>query len=509
MPRYAAIDIGSNSTRLAVAEVNAGEPWRMLAADREVTRLGTSVFTEGAISKDAMELLIRTLSRFAATYQKLGVAGIRAVATSAVRDARNQEDFIYRASQAIGTPVEIISGLEESRLIHAGVQAIWPHPEERVLLIDIGGGSAEVIVSERGKLESGISRPLGAVRLKEMFLLQDPPTGEQLERMHAFIDEKLVAMVKKTGRGKFDRVIATSATAAAVVSALNKVPRKDRENADRLEASTSDIADLENLLSGRSLAGRRKVPGIGPRRAEIIVAGVCVLHRILRAYQCENVYYSRAGVRDGIIADLAERRSGRDLTRMSKEQRQVVEAMARRFGVDVKHARQTATAANTLFVGLQPLHQLPAAAGKLLEAAAYLVDVGHYVSDMAHHKHSHYLVANSDLPAFTTEERLTIALLCRFHRKSMPAARHAFFQDVTAAVKKLVLWLVPILRLADGLDRSHDQRVEAVRVQISEKAVTVFLSSEADMNLELWAAERVAEVFRQIYGRELALQAAS
>lgn len=509
MPRYAAVDIGSNSTRLAVAEVNPGEPGKMLATDREVTRLGTSVFTEGTISKPAMELLIRTLTRFAATYHRLGASSVRVVATSAVRDARNQEDFIYRASQAIGAPVEIISGLEEARLIHAGVQASWPHPDRRIMIIDIGGGSAEVIVSADGKLETAISRPLGAVRLKEMFLLNDPPTHEQLERMNAFINEKLAATLKRTGRGPFDRVIATSSTAAAVLSVLNKIPRKDRDLADRLHASTTDIGELENFLAKSTLAARRKVPGIGPQRAEIIVAGISVLHRILRAYGQTEVFYSIAGVRDGIIADLAERRSGSDLSRLSKEQRQVVEAMARRFGVDVKHARQTAHLANTLFGALHPLHQLPATAGKLLEAAAYLCDTGHYVSDMAHHKHSFYLVANSDLPAFTNEERLTVALLCRFHRKSMPQARHSFFQDLTANVKKLVLWLVPILRLADGLDRSHDQRVESAKVEITDKVVTIVLESEIDMDLELWAAERVAEVFQQIYGRQLALRQAS
>ena len=509
MPRYAAIDIGSNSTRLAVAEVNPGEPVKTLAAEREVTRLGTSVFTEGVISRDAMDLLVRTLTRFAATYHRLGATGVRAVATSAVRDARNQDEFLYRAGQALGTPVEIISGLEESRLIHAGVHAAWPHPDERVLLIDIGGGSAEVIVSDGGRLESAISRPLGAVRLTEMFLDADPPAREQRERLAAYIDEKLAPALKRTGPGPFDRAIATSSTAAAVISALNKVPRKERDRADHLSAQTTDIADLENFLANSSLAARRKVPGIGPRRAEIIIAGVSVLHRILKAYGQSEVFYSAAGVRDGIIADLADRRSGSDLTRMNREQRHAVEAMARRFAVDMKHARQTARLANSLFVGLQPLHQLPPAAGRLLEAAAYLLDSGHYVSDMAHHKHSYYLVANGDLPAFTNEERLTIALLCRFHRKSMPSARHGFFQDLTAAVKKTVLWLVPIVRLADSLAGSPDHHAESARVQITPKTVTILLEEEGDINLELWAGERVADLFQQIYGRDLALELAS
>ncbi|OYW12066.1 MAG: phosphatase, partial [Acidobacteriia bacterium 12-62-4] len=143
-----------------------------------------------------------------------------------------------------------------------------------MLIIDIGGGSAEVIVSDGGRLESGVSRPLGAVRLKEMFLQDDPPASDQLGRLYAYIDEKLTPALKRTGLGAFDRAIATSSTAAAVVSALNKIPRKDRDRADRLSATTTDIGDLENFLAKSNLAARRKVPGIGPRRAEIIVAGI-------------------------------------------------------------------------------------------------------------------------------------------------------------------------------------------------------------------------------------------
>src|SRR5437868_7737104 len=150
MPRYAAIDIGSNSVRLAVAEIESGGPVRTLASEREVTRLGTSVFSEGSISKEAMDNVCRVLRRFRLSIEQHHAMGARAVATSAVRDARNQEEFLRRASEAAGIQVEIISGIEESRLIHAGVQAVWPHPDERLLIIDIGGGSAEAIISENG-----------------------------------------------------------------------------------------------------------------------------------------------------------------------------------------------------------------------------------------------------------------------------------------------------------------------------------------------------------------------
>jgi exopolyphosphatase/guanosine-5'-triphosphate,3'-diphosphate pyrophosphatase len=506
MPRYAAIDIGSNSVRLAVAEVETGRPARTLASEREVTRLGTSVFSEGSVSKEAMDNLCRVLERFRAIIERHHVMGARAVATSAVRDARNQDEFLRRVTLSAGVPVEIISGIEEARLIHAGVQAVWPHPEQRLLIIDIGGGSAEIIVGENGRMKAAFSKPLGAVRLKQMFLAHDPPRLDDMDRLHGFIDEKIAPALKKIGVGGFDRVIATSSTAAAVICALNGIDRKTRELSDRKRATVAQVDRLVAELAAEKLTARRKRTGIGPRRAEIIIGGAAVLGRLLREFGAKSVYYSIAGVRDGIIADLAARRVGGELARLDREQRRIVESMARKFGVDVRHARKTAELAGTLFDGLKPLHALSADSGKLLEAAAYLVDIGHYVSDMGHHKHSQYLVANADLPAFTAEERGIVAQLCRFHRKSMPSARHTSFQALSAVNQRLVLRLVPLLRLADALDRSHDQRVDALAVELQASQVVIALRSDADTNLELWAGEQAGEVFRQVYGLPLVLQ---
>ena len=176
MLRYAAVDIGSNSTRMIAAEVPPGEQPRVLLSERVVTRLGESVFRDGRISAQAMEEVIRVLARMADTYKKLEIAGVRAVATSAVRDASNQLEFLARASAALGTSVEIVSGREEARLIHRGVVSRWPQAGKRVLIVDIGGGSAEIIAGEDDRMIDGVSKPLGAVRLQQIFLHTDPPS---------------------------------------------------------------------------------------------------------------------------------------------------------------------------------------------------------------------------------------------------------------------------------------------------------------------------------------------
>jgi exopolyphosphatase/guanosine-5'-triphosphate,3'-diphosphate pyrophosphatase len=210
-------------------------------------------------------------------------------------------------------------------------------------------------------------------------------------------------------------------------------------------------------------------------------------------------------VRDGIIADLAARGIDRGLTQLSVDQRSAVEEMAEHYGVTLRHARKVARLANDLFVGLQHSHRLPAPFGRLLEAAAYLHDTGHYVSDTRHHKHSYYLVANSDLPGFTLNERELIANLCRYHRKALPTPEHPNLQTLDTEERRAVGWLIPLLRLADSLDRSHGQRIRSVDVLPRENDFVINLNTapDTDIDLELWAAERLADVFRQAYGKPM------
>jgi exopolyphosphatase / guanosine-5'-triphosphate,3'-diphosphate pyrophosphatase len=490
---------------MEAAEVKPGQPPRILASDREVTRLGESVFRTGSVSEDAIEATCVVLARMSGLYRKLEVAGVRAVATSAIRDARNQRAFIERASAAVGAPVEIISGREEARLIHLGVQATWPQDTRNLLIIDIGGGSAEIIAAEHGHLVESFSKPLGAVRLKENFLRSDPPAPQQLHQMQEYIQQKLEGPISRLGSIKWDRVIATSATAAAVAGAIARVPRSERDAIDRLRIATPQVRKLYQKLSGLSLAARRKVTGIGPRRAEIIVPGMAVLLEFLQEFQLPALYYTRAGVRDGIIADLAARNVGAELSRLSREQRREVETMGRRYGVALDHARKVAEISNLLFTALEPLHELPPAYGKLLEAAAYLHDVGHYVSDASHHKHSWYVVANSDLAGFTERERLLVAALCRYHRRSLPSPEHSAFQALSAEERRTAMLLIPILRLADNLDRSHDQRIRGVACRLRNGQVCLELHARGDIDLEQWAAQRAATVFEQVYQRPIAV----
>ncbi len=305
MPRYAAIDVGSNSIRLLVAAVDSKGRFDTLASDRQVVRLGTGVFRDGKMSESSMDLACRVLERMTSEYRDFKVEAVRAVGTSALRDASNQVEFVARASAIMRTPLYVISGVEEARLVQRGVQARWPQLRKPVLIVDIGGGSAQLILSENGRLVDAFSKQLGAVRLTEVYLKSDPPDPREIARLQKHIRERLAGPLERFGHGQVHRMIATSSTAAAVVCAVNEIKRSKRDEADTLAASSKQVADLFQRVSSLDLEGRAAVTGVGPRRAEIIVAGVAVLSEIMDAIGLSRLHYSIAGVRDGVVADLA------------------------------------------------------------------------------------------------------------------------------------------------------------------------------------------------------------
>ena len=505
MPRYAAIDIGSNSVRMLAAEVTASGGLRQLAEDRQVTRIGESVFANGVVSAETLDLVVNVLERMRKTIVPLEVAGMRAVATSAVRDARNQQEFLRRANAALGMDVEIVSGQEEARLIHHGVVAEPAYTHGRQLLIDIGGGSAEFILNENGILRGAYSKPLGAVRLWQNFIHSDPATPLELLQLEQYIDEKIGEAVNEFGAGTIDFAVGTSASASAAVCAVKAIPRASRDAADGTRVSRGELEALYRRLASMTLDERRKVTGIGPRRAEIIVPGVALLARTLARFGVEHLVYSTAGVRDGIILDLDARGVGIARLTLTEEQRGVVEGVAQKFGVDLNRARRTARFALDLYVGLEQLHVLPPRFGRILEAAAYLRNVGHHISATKHHKHSHYIVSGVELPSFTENEQRLIAVLCRYHRKSMPVNSHAEFTSLSESDRKALLLLIPLIRIADACGRSEEERISKLLCRYDGGTVTMELRHERPLDLELWAIGVTLPIFRDVYRREVTL----
>ena len=343
MSRYAAIDIGSNSIRMLAAEVNrASGQMQVLAADRQVVRLGKTVFREGRLAAAEIESGVPGSGAHGRAVPQAGRDGGAGSGNGRLAGRLESRRISGARLGHPGHPVEVISGLEEARLVHLGVQSMWPHPKQRVLMMDIGGGSAELILSEGGRLVEAFSKPLGAVRLTEIFLKSDPPILRELARMQKYIQERIAGPVARFGTARLDRMIATSATAAAAVCAVNHVRRSRRDRADRLQATGPQLRQLFRDVSSRDSGGRAKITGIGPKRAEIIVAGVAVLNEVVQELRLNRLYYSVAGVREGIIADLSHRQVGMEQARLNADERRAVRALGRRYGVSAPHVRKVA-----------------------------------------------------------------------------------------------------------------------------------------------------------------------
>src|SRR5271155_2423252 len=297
MPTFAAIDIGSNSVRLSIATLHGGR-LELLHQDREVTRLGEGVFRSGTLDPHAMAHTIKVIERFRRSIRKFNTDQVRIVATSAMRDAKNARVFTEWLRTATGWKIDVITGLEEGRLIHLGVMSKARVRSNKVLLVDLGGGSCELTFSVNGHIRSMASMPLGAVRLTQDFLRHDPPLPQELRRMRSFIVEELERAVAPFTKIKSPQCVATSGTAAALTGADNKNGRTG-------SISATKVHILAERLSTMKKERRRSVPGINARRAEIIIAGSAVFDELMRRLRIRSFCYSSLGLRDGILAQMA------------------------------------------------------------------------------------------------------------------------------------------------------------------------------------------------------------
>jgi len=539
MPTFAAIDIGSNSCRLKIAKVVAHQ-LKTLAEDREVTRLGASVFESGMVSPEAMTVTLRALKRFQRSVQAHGVDQIRVVATSAMRDARNGPAFQAWVKAETGWNMEIISGLEEGRLIHRGVMSgeRGAGVDGRVLLVDLGGGSCEITLSEDKRIKETISVPLGAVRLTEEFLAADPATEDGLLRMRQWIGRELRRAQKKIQPDGVALMIGTSGTAAALSEACaaaeskggkqrisksvdnfvgkvvsHKVSKSERNRVSELAGrpargmvATEDVRKLAERIAPMTLPEREAVEGIGPRRAEIIVAGVEVFVQLLQSFGLAGFRYSPLGLRDGILAQMLAERDARATAHSEFEQErwESVLATARRYGVDLNQAEPVRAHAVQLFRDLKALHQMPVEYESWLAAAAMLRDTGKFINHQGHHRHAQYIVSSSEIYGYTQLQRTIVSALARYLGKSRPQPGDRALRNIPAEQHKHVHRAVVLLRLAVALN--HDRASDVLRVAARVYPKRVYLEVEpgkTGAELELWSLRKEAGYFREVFGREL------
>ncbi|MBS1814041.1 MAG: Ppx/GppA family phosphatase [Acidobacteria bacterium] len=527
MPTYAAIDIGSNSCRLAIADVQR-RGLRLLHQDREVVRLGESVFETRMISPDAMANTIRALKRFQKAVQEHVCDRVRVVATSAMRDARNAAAFTAWVKSTTGWDVEVISGLEEGRLIHLGVVTHEPGARGRCLLIDLGGGSCEVTLSEGGRIREVVSLPLGAVRLQQEFLRSDPPEKEDLHRLHHFIERELRKVDKRFREVRIPLVIATSGTASALAEAANvppawiagkrpakkatkSSPKKRVKTLAPLEATTVDVKRLANKLVKMTNTQRMTVPGIGPRRSDIIIGGALVYAALMERLNLKSFRYSPLGLRDGILQQmLADSDThGSAHQAMEKERWQSVIEIAHRYGVEEKQSEAVRGDALKLFDLLKPVHKLPEEYRFWLQGASALYEIGKFMNHQGHHRHTQYIIAHSEIYGFSPVQRAIVGAIARYLGKSRPESGDRPMRAIPVEEHARIKAAVVLLRLAIALNQDRANEQLRLRAAIYPRRVVLQLRElRGNAELEIWSARKEAAYFREVFRRELLVELA-
>jgi len=510
MPVFAAVDIGSNSVRLKVARLS-GRRLRAIHEDREVTRLGEGVFRTNFLSPESVAETVKVLRRFHRTAQRLGTDSVRVVATSALRDARNSQAFLEWVRSATGWTVDIISGLEEGRLIHLGLVSNLRLTASTILLIDLGGGSCELTVSRRGHIRDTVSLPLGAVRLTNEFLSHDPPRKGELQRMRGFIAREVGRASGRIVASHVKVAIATSGTAAALAAAASHWIRPARKGRTPI-VSQSEMKRIAKLISRLPLEERQKIEGIGPRRAEIIVAGAMVYRELVERCQLRSFRYSPLGLRDGLLAQMAAEydRSTRSGRQIESERWDSLQQALQHYRVDMGHALQVRAAAMDLFSALKSLHHLPVEYREWLSAAAMLYEVGDFVNRNGRHRHAQYIISNSEILGYTPEQRRIIAAIARYLGKSRPTPGDSTLKGLLPLDQEHIAKASMLLRLARSMNLGRSRAVQKARVSIRSGAVKITLGGgrRAGVDLELWAIEKDRDYFRELFGRELSVAAA-
>ena len=510
MPTFAAIDIGSNSVRLKIARLENGR-LKKIHEDREVTRLGEDVFAGGLLTPEAMSETVRVLRRFHRATQECGTDSVRVVATAALRDARNSRAFLEWVHLRTGWTVEIVSGLEEARLIHLGLVSSGRLGAHSVLLVDLGGGSCELTLSREGRIRDTVSLSLGAMRLTGEFLKHDPPSKDELIQLQGFVTRGIGRIQDRIRTARVGDVIATSGTAAALVSMARHLasPRK-RKTLGRVTREM--MRTIVKQLTRMTLEQRRKVPGIGPRRAEIICAGAVVYAELLERCHLAAFRYSALGLRDGILAQMAadHDRSTRSGRAIESERWESLQRAVEHYRVDMHHALQVRESVLRLFSALKSVHQLPAEYREWLSAAAMLYEVGDFVNRAGHHRHTYYIISNSEILGYTPQQRRIIASIARYLGKSRPTPNDAPMSALTPGEQEAVTKASMLLRIARALNLGRSQSVANVGVSARNGRVSLKLTPRRKMSLDLevWAIEKDRAYFREVFGRELSVAAA-
>lgn len=504
--KVAAIDIGSNSVHMVIVEAVAGRDLRILDREKEMVRLGDSAFADGRLSAPAQARALTTISRFLELARRRGVDAIAAAATSAVREADNGRQFLALVRKETGQHVTLLGEHEEARLIYLAVRDAMDMRGRPALIVDVGGGSTELVVADATAMRYAASLPLGVLRLNARFRGGKALRGRRRRALREHVRALIHPAVRAAREAAVRRVIGTAGTVNAMARILmaqgEPLPDPDTSAIARIPAK--GIADLAERLLALPLAKRRRIPGMDPARADSLGLGCVVVHEILDALRADTIFTCRAAVREGMVLDYLathpegpRARGGHDVRERS------VRDAAARYAQDDAHGEQVSRLALALFDATRRLHRLDDDDREMLHFAALLHDVGQHVEYRRHHRHSWYLVKNAELQGFEPDEIELLACLCRYHRRSPPKDEHVEWQALPERLRPRALVLIGILRVADGLDRGHAQEVDRISVDVRKRSVIVDVTGRGAIELDVIGARGKADVLEEALGRPI------
>jgi len=491
--RIAAIDIGTNSIHMIVAEAKS-RGYRVVDREKEMVQLGLSSLDGQPLTEDALDRGVSTITRMAEIARRWEADEIIAVATSAVREAPNRRDFLKRVRDYAGIKVRVISGEEEADYIFRAVRSAVDIGSSTVLCIDIGGGSAEMIVGTASEIYFTASEPLGSLRLSQRFELADRPAGGSVERCRDWVMARTSKIRKRIRRIGFDQAIGTSGT---ILTLANICCEREPANG-LLTLERTRLEAMLPTLAAMTAEERKAKFGIDEKRATTIVGGAIALQTIMSSLGVESLLACPVAIREGIIESRIAKSRTEAMVGGSVRRKSVMH-LAERTDCDMRHGVHVARLATRIFDQTSKLHRLNGDTRELLEYAALLHESGSHISDRGHHKHTYYLIRHADLRGFTDQQLLIIANVARYYRKAAPDLEDPNFAELSEEQQEIVSRLAAILRVAEGLDRGHRQRVRDVAISNGAKTVRFVARTRADASVELESAEKRAKYFSKVF----------
>jgi exopolyphosphatase/guanosine-5'-triphosphate,3'-diphosphate pyrophosphatase len=498
--RVAAIDIGSNSIRQIVADVSPEGAIQVVDEMKAAPRLAAGLSSSGALSPESMQSAREAIDRMATLARQLGAERIDAVATSAVREAANANEFVSLIQRATGLRVRVVDGDEEARLSFRSAVAHFDMGVGRTVVADIGGGSLELALSAEGVIERLSSLPFGAIRLTEEYLAEGP-TPKRLRKLRRDVADAIRETIPlRDWRGA--TLIGSGGTftnLAGIYLARQGILTARSVHAARI--SRADLEHILNMLIEITPEERRAVPGLNPERADIIIAGLAVAAEVLRRVEAREIVVSRYGIREGLLLEAARVRP--TVADPGEARARSVGDFALRCHVEQPHSSHVQRLALVLFDALGERIGCSKEDRQALSDAALLHDAGYHISYERHHKHSYHLILHADLLGMPPSEQVVIANVARYHRGGPPKKKHRNYGALDKALRRRIERLSALLRIADGFDRGHVSAVADLKTRWMQRAIRITpvpATQRTSMRLEMWGANRKSELLADVTG---------